>query len=96
VADYGSLAEYGERVKAVFDAANAASETPGAEAVVDAFVNLIETNAGERPFRTVPTVALQPLLAPYNAMAAEMRETVAAIFTVPELTVLQRSVSTAD
>jgi hypothetical protein len=60
--------------------------------VVEAFVRLIETPAGERPFRTVPTAALQPLLEPYNALAATMRDTVARMFKVPEeLTVLQRA-----
>jgi NAD(P)-dependent dehydrogenase (short-subunit alcohol dehydrogenase family) len=96
VTDYGSLAECGARVKGVFDAANCASETPGAEGVVDAFVNLIEMPAGERPFRTVPTPALQPLLDPYNALAAEMRQAVAGMFGVSELTVLQQSASAAD
>ena len=94
VADYGSVAEYATRVKAVFDAANSAPETPGPDEVVDAFVRLIETPAGERPFRTVPTAALAPLLDPYNAAAAEMRQVVAQIFNVTELLVLQRSTST--
>lgn len=96
VTSYGSMAEYGARVKGVFDAANRAPETPGTEEVVDAFVNLIEMPAGERPFRTVPTLPLKPLLDPYNAHAAEMRQVVASMFGVPELTVLQRSASTAD
>jgi NAD(P)-dependent dehydrogenase (short-subunit alcohol dehydrogenase family) len=96
VDSYGSLAEYGARVKGVFDSANRAPETPGTEDVVDAFVNLIEMPAGERPFRTVPTVPLKPLLDPYNAFADEIRKTIAGIFGVPELTALQRSASTAD
>jgi NAD(P)-dependent dehydrogenase (short-subunit alcohol dehydrogenase family) len=57
VTDYGPAAEYAARVKAVFDNANSAPETPGPEDVVEAFARLIETPAGERPFRTVPTVA---------------------------------------
>lgn len=89
VAEYGSTAEAIERVKGVFDAASSAPETPGPEGVVDAFVRLIETPVGKRPFRTVPTAAIQPLLEPYNALAATMRDTVAQIFKVPELTVLQ-------
>jgi NAD(P)-dependent dehydrogenase (short-subunit alcohol dehydrogenase family) len=96
IASYGSLAEYGERVKGVFDAANRASETPGTEDVVEAFVNLIEMPAGERPFRSVPTRPLRPLLDPYNALAAEMRQAVAGMFGVPELAALQRSASTAE
>ena len=94
VVDYGSVAEYATRVKGVFDAANSSPETPGPDEVVEAFVRLIETPAGERPFRTVPTAALQPLLDPYNAAAAELRPVVAQIFNVQELMVLQRSTST--
>jgi NAD(P)-dependent dehydrogenase (short-subunit alcohol dehydrogenase family) len=93
VADYGSLAEYAARIQGVFDAANSAPETPGSAEVVEAFVRLIETPAGERPFRTVPTPAMQPLLNPYNAEAAEMRQAVADMFNVPELMVLHRSAS---
>jgi NAD(P)-dependent dehydrogenase (short-subunit alcohol dehydrogenase family) len=96
VADYGSLAECAARVKGVFEGASRATETPGPEGVVDAFVNLIEMPAGERPFRTVPTPALQPLLDPYNAAAAEMRQIVAVMFGVPELMVLQKAASAAD
>jgi NAD(P)-dependent dehydrogenase (short-subunit alcohol dehydrogenase family) len=93
VADYGSAAEYAARVKGVFDAANSAPETPGPDEVVEALVRLIEMPAGERPFRTVPTASLQPLLDAYNAAAVEMRQVVAHIFNVPELLVLQRSAS---
>jgi hypothetical protein len=89
VAEYGSTAEAIERVRGIFEGANSSPETPGPEQVVDAFVRLIEMPDGERPFRTVPTVALQPLLEPYNALAATTRDTTAQIFKVPELTVLQ-------
>jgi NAD(P)-dependent dehydrogenase (short-subunit alcohol dehydrogenase family) len=89
VHEYGSTAEAIERVKGVFDAASAAPDTPGPEGVAEAFERLIETPAGERPFRTVPTAAIQPLLEPYNALSATMRNTLAQIFKVPELTVLQ-------
>lgn len=88
VADYGIAAEYAARVKNVFDTANSAPETPGPDEVVEAFARLIETPAGQRPFRTVPTAALQPLLDPYNAAAAEVRNTVANIFNVTELLTL--------
>lgn len=93
-AEYGAAGEAVEKVRGVFEAANRAPETPGPEGVVEAFVHLIETPAGERPFRTVPTPTLQPLLQPYNAQAATMRDTFAQIFKVPELTVLQRFAST--
>jgi NAD(P)-dependent dehydrogenase (short-subunit alcohol dehydrogenase family) len=94
VADYGAVAQYADRVKGVFDAANSAPETPGADEVVEAFVRLIETPAGERPFRTVPTAALAPLLDPYNAMSADLRPVVAQIFNSAELMTLQKSTST--
>jgi NAD(P)-dependent dehydrogenase (short-subunit alcohol dehydrogenase family) len=89
VGEYGSAAEAVGRVKAVFEAANNAPKTPGPEQVVEAFVRLIEMPASERPFRTVPTAALQPLLQPYNALAEPIRNTMAQAFNVPELTVLQ-------
>jgi NAD(P)-dependent dehydrogenase (short-subunit alcohol dehydrogenase family) len=89
VAEYGSTAEAIERVKRVFEGASSAPETPGPEEVVGAFVRLIEMPAGERPFRTVPTASIQPLLEPYNALAATMRDTIAQVFNVPELTVLK-------
>jgi hypothetical protein len=72
----------------VFDAASSSSETPGPEVVVEAFVRLIETPTGKRPFRTVPTAALQPLLEPYNALASTVRDTLAEQFKVAELAVL--------
>ncbi len=94
VADYGSAAEYAARVKAVFDSARSTPQTPGPDDVVEAFIRLIETPAGERPFRTVPTAALQPLLDPYNAIAAELRQAVTQVFNVPELLTLRRAAST--
>jgi len=63
---------------------------------VEAFVHLIETPDGERPFRTVPTAAFQPLLQPYNELAATLRDTAAQLFQVTELTRLQPSVSTSE
>jgi NAD(P)-dependent dehydrogenase (short-subunit alcohol dehydrogenase family) len=53
LAEYGPESNYSARVKAVFDRANASPDTPGAREVVEAFVSLIETPMGERPFRTV-------------------------------------------
>lgn len=75
----------------MFEAASSTTETPDPEGVDEAFVKLIETPAGKRPFRTVPTAAIQPLLENYNALAATMRDTVSQIFQVPELTVLQQA-----
>lgn len=89
VAEYGPVAESIKRVKSVFDDASSAPETPGPEVMVEAFVRLIGTPAGKRPFRTVPTAAIQQLLEPYNALAETMRDTVARIFKAPELTLFQ-------
>jgi NAD(P)-dependent dehydrogenase (short-subunit alcohol dehydrogenase family) len=89
VGEYGLAADYARRIKSVFDAANHSAQTPGVEDVVQAFVQLIETPAGERSFRTVPTVGIQALLQPYNAAAADLRQVVAQIFNVTELLTLQ-------
>jgi len=94
VAEYGSTAEAIARVRGAFEGASSAPETPGPEGVVEAFVRLIETPAGERPFRTVPTAAIQPLLESYNALADTMRKTLARNFGVPELTVLEQPATT--
>lgn len=91
VADYGSVAEYAARVKAVFEAGAVAPQTPGAQEVADAFLQLIETPPGQRPFRTVPTPAIRPLLESYNAVAAELRQGLAQMFNVTELLTLQRT-----
>jgi hypothetical protein len=46
------------QVKGVIDAANNSFETPGSDKVVEAFVGLIETAAGERdhsvPYQLMP------------------------------------------
>jgi NAD(P)-dependent dehydrogenase (short-subunit alcohol dehydrogenase family) len=96
VADYGPAAAYAERIQGRFDAANAAPETPAPEVVAQAFVDLMEMPAGERPFRVVPTAGLKPVLESYNAMASEMRQVTAQRYDVPELLVLRRSDSTND
>ena len=59
-------------------------------------MRLIETSAGKRPFRTVPTAALQPLLEPYNELAKAVRDGVARQFNLPEeLMLLQETPSKA-
>ena len=90
--EYGFTAEAIDRVKGVFGQSSSAPGTPGPEVVVDAFVRLIETPA-ERPFRTVPTPAIQELLQPYNVFSAAIRDTIAQVFKVPELTVFQSAAS---
>ena len=90
-AEYRSNGDFTSRVKSVFDAANASPETPGAAEVAEVFLRLIEMPAGTRPFRTVPTAAMVPLLEPYNEAAAQIRQIVAQAFNTPELTVLKGS-----
>ena len=68
-AEYGSVAESAARFKAVFTNANSSPKTPAVDDAVAALVLLIETPAGERPLRTVPTTTIQPLLHAYNAVA---------------------------
>ena len=90
-AEYHPDTDFTSRVKGVFDAANASSHTPGSAEVAEAFLRLIETPAGTRPFRTVPTPAMAPLLEPYNTAAGEIRQIVAQAFKIPELMVLKTS-----
>jgi NAD(P)-dependent dehydrogenase (short-subunit alcohol dehydrogenase family) len=89
-AEYSS-ADFTSRVKRVFDEAGVSPETPGAEVVAESLLRLIEMPAGTRPFRTVPTPGVAPLLEPYNAAAEQIRQTAAQIFNVPELTTLNTS-----
>lgn len=91
VAGYPPEANYSSRVKAVFDAANEATETPGAEEVAESFIRLIEMPAGTRPFRTVPTAAMAPILEGYNQASETLRQGIAQMFNVADLTVLQGS-----
>jgi NAD(P)-dependent dehydrogenase (short-subunit alcohol dehydrogenase family) len=92
-AEYGPDGDLTSRVMDVFDAAKASPETPGAIEVAQALLRLIEMPAGTRPFRTVPTPAMAPLLEPYNAAAEQIRQTVAEAFNIPELTALKSSES---
>jgi NAD(P)-dependent dehydrogenase (short-subunit alcohol dehydrogenase family) len=93
LAGYTSTAEYASRVKAVFTEAGRNPETPGPEPVVEAFVRLIETPFGQRPFRTVPTAAIRPVVEPLNTLAAGLRQTLPHAFNVPELADPQQSAS---
>jgi NAD(P)-dependent dehydrogenase (short-subunit alcohol dehydrogenase family) len=90
-AEYQPDGDFTARVKSVFDAAKASPETPGAAEVAEAFLRLMEMPAGTRPFRTVPTPAMAPLLDPYNTATAEIRQIVAQAFNTPELLVLNTS-----
>lgn len=87
-AEYGPGGDFTARVKNVFDAASASPDTPGATEVAETFLKLIEMPAGTRPFRTVPTAAMAPLLDPYNTAAAQIRQIAAQAFNTSELTAL--------
>jgi NAD(P)-dependent dehydrogenase (short-subunit alcohol dehydrogenase family) len=89
-AEYHPDGDFTSRVKSVFDSASASPQTPGSAEVATAFLELIEMPAGTRPFRTVPTPAMAPLLEPYNAAAAQIRQIVAQTFNTAELEELKR------
>jgi hypothetical protein len=84
VAAYGKT-DFAERVLGVFQFVSGAPDNPGSTEVADALVRVAEMNATERPFRTVVSAAIQPLLEPYNAAAEGLRPVVAQIFNVPDL-----------
>ena len=85
LADYGTSAEYADRVLGVFQTAISTPGAPGPEEVAETFVRLTETAAGERPFRTIVSPPIEQLLGDYNAAADYLRPMVAQIFNVPEL-----------
>lgn len=80
-----SAHDFAARVQGVFQMVSGASDNPGTLEVVNALVGLIEMNDADRPFRTVVSDAIRPLLEPYNAAAEGLRPIVAQIFNVPEL-----------
>ena len=85
LAEYGSTAEFAQRVDGVFQAIVGAPDAPGSGDVVDALVALIDMSPEQRPFRTVVSPPIQQLLDAYNASADALRPVVAQIFNVPEL-----------
>ena len=85
VADYGPQGGFAERILGTFVAALNAPGASGSEEVAEAFVRLVEMDAGTRPFRTVVSAPVEQLLAPYNAAAEAVREIIAQMFMVPEL-----------
>ena len=85
VAEYGSTADFPQRVNGVFQSIVGAPNPPGTGEVVDALVALIDMAPEQRPFRTVVSAPIQQLLEPYNAAADALRPIVAQIFNVPEL-----------
>ena len=85
MAEYGSTADFAQRVDGVFQAIVGAPDAPGSGEVVDALVSLIDMAPEQRPFRTVVSAPIQQLLGPYNATADALRPAVAQIFNVAEL-----------
>ena len=69
----------------VFQAAIADPDNPGSDEVAQAFVDLVEMPAAERPLRTIVSSRIQPLLDPYNQTANALRTVVAQIFNVEDL-----------
>lgn len=84
-ASYGDAAQYADRVLDTFRSAINAPGAPGSEEVADTLVRLVEADPGERPFRTVVSAPIVPLLASYNETAESLRPVVAQIFNVSEL-----------
>jgi len=85
VASYGDAAGYAQRVRDTFMLAIHADGAAGSEEVAEALVRLVEMEPADRPFRTVVSAPIQPLLASYNAAAEGLRPVVAQIFNVAEL-----------
>lgn len=85
VADYGAVAEYATRVEAAFAAYLEGPYALAADEVVAAFVRLIETPAGQRPFRTLVGSEVKRSLESYNQMADVLRVRVAKTYNVAEL-----------
>jgi NAD(P)-dependent dehydrogenase (short-subunit alcohol dehydrogenase family) len=83
-AEYGA-ADYSERVIRTFDAAMTARDATDPREVVDLFASLIETPAGERPFRTIAGSRVKPLLASYNQAAEQISLNTMQTFRLTEL-----------
>jgi NAD(P)-dependent dehydrogenase (short-subunit alcohol dehydrogenase family) len=90
LASYGSAAAFADAVHGTFKTAISAPDAPGSAEVAETFVRLIEMAPADRPFRTVVSAPLRPLIEPYNAAAEELRPIVAQIFNVPELAGVSR------
>lgn len=91
VAEYGEAGKYADIVRGRFAAVNDNPESPGPEIVAQAYLDLIEMPAGQRPFRTVPTEGLRPVLAACNELAESMRRNTAERYGVTELLQTARS-----
>lgn len=85
VAAYGPRAGYADTVRSGFAAAMADPDNPGSVEVAETIVALIEMAPAARPFRTVVSAPIVPLLTPYNDLAETHRPVVAGIFGVSHL-----------
>jgi NAD(P)-dependent dehydrogenase (short-subunit alcohol dehydrogenase family) len=85
VAGYGPHGDYVESVGNTFAAAMADPDNPGSSDVADAVGELIAMAPEARPFRTIVSPPIVPLLTPYNEMAETHRAVIAGIFGVAHL-----------
>lgn len=85
VDEFGAAGSYVEQVNAVFAAAMADPTNPGSDEVAEAIVQLVEMTPADRPFRTVLSPPIVPVLQPYNEIAEGHRAVVASIFGVEHL-----------
>ena len=89
MAQYGSTADVIDRESSATSRAGTRPETRP-QGVVQAFVCLIETPEGKRPFRTAPTAAIEPVLEPYNALAESVTDTIVQMCKATEFTALRQ------
>jgi NAD(P)-dependent dehydrogenase (short-subunit alcohol dehydrogenase family) len=89
-AEYGPAAELSHRVRQTFDGAVAAADPSSSRDVVEVFVKLIETPAGQRPLRTIVGLPIERLI-DLNAISEELRVTAVQMFHTTELLELQRA-----
>lgn len=87
----GTAGRYVDQVGAVFAAAMADPANPGSDDVAEAIIQLVEMPPSDRPFRTVLSPPIVPVLQPYNDVAEGHRAVVASIFGVEHLLSLAAS-----
>jgi NAD(P)-dependent dehydrogenase (short-subunit alcohol dehydrogenase family) len=80
--EYGER-DYSRRIHETFQAVLSDPATPPASAVAEVFLRLIETAAGQRPFRTHVGSGTE-FLEPYNQMAEQIRQGTAEYFNIKE------------
>ena len=80
--EYGKR-DYSRRIHETFQAVLSDPAAPPASAVAEVFLRLIETPAGQRPFRTHVGNGTE-FLEPYNQMAEQIRQGTAEYFNIKE------------